>query len=475
MKLNDFKRNLLIKNEPSPIRTIKKDNEINNLNLNINKKSFSINTTINKTGQINSGLKIIGITGSKGKSTTAYLIHNYLKYIGYKSVLFSSIGIDSPAGYNSPDESIENPIRDEKMLLNAILQAEAYEADFLILEVNERAISKGLINGIPFDIRLITNVIPTHNNSFYTTEQYVSLKQSFFENIPDDEDCTCIFGIEENYVYRNLEANNNKKQKIFGTRYLSKVRGIDESKIDYLLYSNDSVFDSLDGLNFSIKTKNNNFNLHTKMIMPHNAMNILASVAVLDTLKVYDYDSFSNFILNITIPGRDKIIKKNNRTIIISTHLAPTLEILGKYKNEKKFNRLVVVTGSVGYGHKTWIKEYSDEVYENDIINSMKFAYNYINKYADSVYITTSDIGSKNPQLLLEMQSQLVSKNISNKNYINRKDAIKYAILDSLDGDLIFISGRGNRRIACISEDKVDLFQDEEIVFKTFEDLELTN
>ena len=41
--------------------------------------------------------KIIGITGSRGKSTTAYIVHEYLKFLGYKSILYSSLGIDSPA------------------------------------------------------------------------------------------------------------------------------------------------------------------------------------------------------------------------------------------------------------------------------------------------------------------------------------------------------------------------------------------
>ena len=51
--------------------------------------------SVNK--KINNNIKIIGITGSRGKSTTAIIIHNYLKYLGYKSVLYSSATVDSPA------------------------------------------------------------------------------------------------------------------------------------------------------------------------------------------------------------------------------------------------------------------------------------------------------------------------------------------------------------------------------------------
>lgn len=58
-------------------------------------------------------LKIIGITGSRGKSSTAYIVHEYLKQLGYKSVLYSSVKVDSPASFTNPNEAVEVAILNE--------------------------------------------------------------------------------------------------------------------------------------------------------------------------------------------------------------------------------------------------------------------------------------------------------------------------------------------------------------------------
>ena len=98
--------------------------------------------------------KIIGITGSKGKSTTAFLLHEYLKLLGYKSILYSSIKIDSPASRISNKNACEVAVYKEEDLLNIIEEVEAYDPDFLILEVNESTIQKGLLDNFEFDIKL---------------------------------------------------------------------------------------------------------------------------------------------------------------------------------------------------------------------------------------------------------------------------------------------------------------------------------
>ena len=128
-------------------------------------------------------LKVIGITGSCGKSTTAVILHENLKALGYKSVLYSSAMVDSPASFLKKNEAYEVAVRNEESLLSIINEAEAYGADFLILEINESTIEKGFLDDVDFDVRVLTNLNPKHNLERYSEEKYVSLKKSFFENI----------------------------------------------------------------------------------------------------------------------------------------------------------------------------------------------------------------------------------------------------------------------------------------------------
>ena len=199
MKIEQLREKLRISNTIQPIKKFasiygtKTISDINKLN-DAAKSIFDTtrSNSKNETDIIESKIKIIGITGSHGKSSVAFVIHEYLKKMGYKSVLYSSISIDSPASYRKPNEAVENPLRDEQMLLNAIEEAYAYNADYLVLEVNERAIKKGLTKDIPFDLRIITNINPTHNSFFYP--DYVQVKKRFFDEVLPDDNVTCLFG-----------------------------------------------------------------------------------------------------------------------------------------------------------------------------------------------------------------------------------------------------------------------------------------
>lgn len=457
---------LFEKTNPTPI---KEENARKVVNLSTLSRGLS--SRLGEDFNDENDMKIVGITGSKGKSTTAYFVHQYLKSQGYRSILYSSIEIDSPTSYDAEGEAVENPIRDERMLLDALVQAESYDADYLILEINERSIFRGYTKDIPFDVRFITNIIPHHNDSLYPPEQYVAIKKSFFENIPDDDNCICIHGIDEKVIFDSMKSLTNKPIRVFGSRYVANVRGIDENSIDYLLYPSNSPLDTLKGLNMAFRAGNNHYNLTTNILMPFNAINILGSIAILDVLGVYNNNRYQEMIGNIVIPGRNQKTVFNGRTILVSNHLIPELEILKTYKERGEFKRLVLVVGTSGEGYKTWVREFPDEVYHRERQKNLQFAYNYIKKHADYVYITTSDPAASDKDELLSRQASLLDGYLEYEKVDDRKLAIRKAIVNSQEGDLIYISGRANRRIFCETFNKLRLFRDQDVVEETLNDL----
>ena len=405
-----------------------------------------------------SNLKIIGITGSRGKSSTAYMVHKYLLQRGYKSILYSSVEIDSPISYKAK-VSMENPMYDERMVLDALLEAEDYQADYLILEVNERAISKGLTEDIPFDIRVLTTIIPGQNNLY---ENYVGLKEKF---MLEDDNAILITSVDCQECINLSQKLKAKKVVTFTSEYLKNFRSVKEN-VDYLFDRIDDDFDSINGLRFKIIHRGKEENIETSLLMPFNAMNITCCVSILDTLKVYDYLSFKEFIRNFEIPGRDEIIKYQGRTIIVSLNLMPHLEILSTYKK----GNLIVVTGAYGDGYVDWVKEFDDDEYSSKRQKDIIFTYNYIKKYADYLYVTTTDMGSTDVNQMLDYQMSLFNNMAKSEKVVDRYEAIKKAIINSKVNDIILISGRGNRRILCYSKDKAKIFIDREAIRKIIED-----
>lgn len=433
--------------------------------LNELKSQFAHDEYIEKRARKNTNLKIIGITGSNGKTTTALIVHEYLKSIGLKSVLFASCGIDLEISNYDKNSEVDIPIFNETSLINAIDGAIKERADYLILEINERTIEKGYIEGIPFSIRALTNIVPKHNTLSYTEEEYVNIKKSFFK-VDDEDDCTCIYTLTEKELLEDLIRQNNKPYKVVSSEYVARVKGVEEAKIDYMLHQGTKEFDSLEGLNFNIKTKTKDVECHTNLIMPFNALNITLAYAILDSLGEMEDSKFNQLLEEIKIPGRDEVIRYNKRTIIISVTCTPHLEILKKYKESNKINNIILITGSFGNGFNSWLSEYKDENFKNYVNESMRWAYSYFIKNADKIYITTNDYASSNVSELLSSQENEIKGKIAYEVIENRKAAIKKAIEESKEGDVIFISGRGNRKVFCNNTKTVEMYLDKEIVNK---------
>ena len=132
----------------------------------------------NKKRKDDKELKIIGITGSRGKSTVAYIVHEYLKQIGKRSVLYSSLGVDSPASIIKKEEAIELAVSSTESLLSILEEAEMYEAEYLVLEINESTID--LVKDVEFYVKVLTNFNPKHNDDLFHIICCLNFHPTFF-------------------------------------------------------------------------------------------------------------------------------------------------------------------------------------------------------------------------------------------------------------------------------------------------------
>lgn len=402
---------------------------------------------------------IIGVTGSRGKSSVAYILHYYLKSLGYSSVLYSSIEIDSELSYVKKHFAVDNPLKSKKTLLSAVDQCINQNADFLILEVNERAIKLGLINDIEFDVKVLTNIIEKQNEVFY--EDYVELKKNFIKTANKNE--KLVYVVKDEFCKDLVNELCNYNQTVISTPFLINRYKLNPNNINCVISSDKSI-DSINGVEFLLNLNKKDYKIKTKIMFSYSCFNLACVIAVLDYLKLFNIDKFNKLIDSIVIPGRDEIIKYKNRKIIISVNLVPQLEEIYKYKSLGQINDLIVVTGATGLGFKGWKNEFSKQLIDKDKELAMKFAYDYINKYADKVVITITDVGNTNIEELFSKQNSLLKPDMKKEFFKDRYEAIKFALSNSNENDIIFISGRGNREILCNSIDKIILSKDIDLI-----------
>lgn len=409
-------------------------------------------------------LKIIGITGSNGKSTVAYIIHEYLKKLGYKSVLYSSCKIDSPASYISPNNGAEISFRTEDDLLEIIDTCEAYKADYLVLEVNERNIENGLVKNIPFNIKVLTSLIPEHNLSRYSKEEYVNIKKSFFEDKQNEINIIGYQGYDKD-IFNELVNINKKNTITFSSEYISKIKGINTNEFDILLTKMDL---SKDGTNFEIKEKFKNLMFRSNLLFGHNVLNLICVLSIIKGLEkyeknIYNYQIFDQVINNLIIPGRCECYNKGEGIVIIDTHMTKTLDGLKELKKNGLIDKIKVVVGSIGYGFKNWNDDYKKEEYINKTHIIRKKAMDKL-KEVNYVYITESDSGKESTLSICNELSQYLDEKVNREIIVDRTRAIEKALNDLGAKEALLITGRGNRKLLCDSENNIRLLKDSDIV-----------
>ncbi len=124
----------------------------------------------------NTNTKFIGITGTNGKTTTAFLIGYILDKLGYK------VGVQGTEGFYLNGKKMENKTLTTPPILATIQRVYKYKPQFFVMEVSSHAISQNRIDGISFDLKLFTNLSQDHLDYHHSMDEYKKVKESFFQD-----------------------------------------------------------------------------------------------------------------------------------------------------------------------------------------------------------------------------------------------------------------------------------------------------
>ena len=353
-------------------------------------------------------LKVVGITGTSGKTTTAFWMYKFFNDILHKkSGFIGTVGEDSGNGFIIKEKF--PPTTPDAFYLNSLLSEMVKSGvEYAFLEVSSSAILFERIKGISFYSKILTNIAEDHIDVHNSFDDYLQTKVSFF-----DKKTLSILNRDADY-YEKF-ATNTQNPITYGILQKADVWArILNTTLDYTDF--ELIFhDTKDAIRLNIGGV---FNVYNFLALSAFALNEKASIK--------EIKHFAGHIPQI--PGRLRTYNVKNGTVVIDfAHNPYEVEKILQFLSSIKKNRLITVIGAVGWSTKKKRKEIGEK-------SSL---------YSDVVIVTTDDPRGDNPDMLIADVAQFVKDPIVIK---DRFEAIKYAISIMEQGDIVALLGRGEER-----------------------------
>ncbi|MDI9860780.1 UDP-N-acetylmuramoyl-L-alanyl-D-glutamate--2,6-diaminopimelate ligase [Flectobacillus roseus] len=382
-----------------------------------------------------SKLKLVGITGTNGKTTTVTLLFRLFRKLGYRCGLISTVQnqIDDtviPSTHTTPDS----------INLNKLL-AEMVEAGctYAFMEVSSHSVVQHRITGLSFTGAIFSNITHDHLDFHKTFDNYIKAKKGFFDMLP--KTAFALVNIDDrrgSVMVQNTKASINT----YSLETLATVKG----RI---------VSDSIYGLEMEIDNKE----VHFQLIGTFNAYNLMAIYGAAILLGEDKDEVLINMSSLQTAPGRfEQIVSPDTRKvgIVDYAHTPDALEnVLKTIKQIKDGNQQVITIVGCG-GNRDATKR--------PIMAKIAC------ELSDKVILTSDNPRFEDPEeILAQMQKGVPPIDFKKtKTIIDRKEAIHFAINElSENGDIILVAGKGHETYQDIQGVKHD-FDDRVIIREAF-------
>ena len=375
---------------------------------------------------LNINLKIIAITGTNGKTTTAAMIYSILLDLGYKVGLLGTRGLFINEKQRKPKGLTTPSLLD---IYDSIYLAQKEDCAYFVMEVSSHAIVQERIEGLNFALRILTNITGDHLDYHKTLENYIDTKNSFFSN-PSDKKLINKDDKNARYALENTLTYGIENVATFSTKAYSLKNGITAQ----ITYGSEEAL--LDLAQFG----------------KHNLYNALAAIAAVKILENKPLSEIAKLLENFGgVQGRMQIVSQKPLIIVDFAHTHDGME---KIFQSFLHHKISVVFGAGGDRDKTKRPKMG--------LCAAQFA--------DKIFITSDNPRSENPSEIIKDILSGIPQNLQEKKAIfieeNRKKAIQKAI-DSLSNDeneVLLVLGKGDETYQIIGDKTLEFDDCKEIL-----------
>ncbi len=387
-------------------------------------------------------LKTIGITGTKGKTTTSYMVYEVLQKAGIKTGLIGTIetiiGDEHIPSVNTTPESYEVQKTFAKMVEKNI--------EAVVMEVSSQGLMLHRVSGFTFDYGIFTNLGKDHigENEHKDFEDYMHCKSLLFKQCKHG-----IINVDDDHA-KDMIKDAVCHIETFGMNEKADLRAGDIS-----LYTEPGVL----GIAYDLTVKGDKtYPLRIDIPGKFNVYNSLTAIAVCRHFT-HDMSLIENVLSDIRVRGRAEIVPvSEDFTVMIDyAHNAMSLESLLASLKEYNPKRIVTVFGCGGNRDR-------NRRFEMGEVSS---------KMADFTVVTSDNPRHEKPEdILADIVTGVKKADGDYIAIIDRQEAVTYAITHALKGDVIVIAGKGHEDYQIIGDTKYHM-DDRELVENAKKDLML--
>ncbi|NLB89531.1 MAG: UDP-N-acetylmuramoyl-L-alanyl-D-glutamate--2,6-diaminopimelate ligase, partial [Syntrophomonadaceae bacterium] len=386
----------------------------------------------NYYGSPSKNLRLIGVTGTNGKTSITHLIKAILeesgKKVGIMGTLYAKIGDREKNLNHTTPEALEI----EEFMSAAIDE----KTDYVVMEVSSHALDLHRVDEIDFNVAIFSNLSQDHLDYHQNMEQYRAAKLKLFKMINSEENNFSLVNIDDsNAEYFINHANGNVLT--YGIEESADVRA-------------ENINISLKGTSFVVKYQGLEFKVNMKLIGMFSVYNALAAIAFALKENV-DPKIIKKALEKVSgVPGRFEQIDCGQEfsVIVDYAHTPDGLENILKTTKQIVENRIITVFGCGGDRDRT----------KRPLMGEIAA------KYSDFCIVTSDNPRSEEPQAIIDDIVPGLNK-VKDSRYaiiVDRYEAIRHALYLAKKGDVVIIAGKGHENYQIIG-DKVLDFDDRKV------------
>lgn len=386
-------------------------------------------------------MKLAGVTGTNGKTTTAFLLHHLMKTSWHRAGLLGTILVDDgeiqeTAKHTTPG-SIELSAMLGRMLANGCRG--------VAMEVSSHGIHQQRVAGIGFDACIFTNLTQDHLDYHGTMDAYFKAKAAWFHTLAAEsmgKKTAVIVNIDDAYGAELAASLDGKMPVIrFGFSVPSDFRA-------------NNFKQSPRGMEFELAAKGKTYLVRAPLIGRFNVYNLLAAIAAASVCGIRPRDAVAALANAPQVPGRmENVGNAGGTTVFVDyAHTPDALENACRTLRELNPRRLVTVFGCGG-----------DRDQGKRPLMAAAAAL-----HSDACVITSDNPRSEEPmQIIREIEAGMAGKTYLS--FPDRAEAIALAVQGSLSGDIVLIAGKGHETTQQFSTETID-FDDRKHASKALRD-----